>query len=286
MYIISENQLWLYDINKKEWSRLPDCVYYCTSLQILNGLPTTIGGSPPVGVQPVNKLMSLTEEGHGRVWREIFPPMSAKRNFATSVCTRAVLIVVGGYNGEEALTTVEILKIENHQWSIAADLPEPLWYHSATVCGDQLYMLGGASRYIPTKSVYTCSVSTLLQTCNTQTSLIGTLKRALTLSNSSSSGDRGVWSQVAELPVTDSTCVTFCGQLLAICGEDSDSKPTTAVYMYNPSTNSWNVISHMTTARSRPFAAVLPDNQLMVVGGMTKINKWASLHSVQFGSLI
>ena len=110
-----------------------------------------------------------------------------------------------------------------------------------------------------TKSVYTCLVSAHLQTC---TQLEERTSRACT----------GVWSKFADLPVTESTCVTICGQLLAIGGRDSDSKPTTAVYMYNPSTNTWNVISHMTTARISPFAAVLPDNQLKVLVGVGMID--------------
>ena len=81
--------------------------------------------------------------------------------------------------------------------------------------------------------------------------------------------------------------MTFCGQLLAVGGVGSDNKPTTAVYMYNQATNSWNIISHMTTARKLCFAAVLPNNQLMVVGGEAKIDdKWSYLDSVEFGSLI
>ena len=156
------------------------------------------------------------------------------------------------------LTTVEVFNIENRQWSTAVDLPEPLRYHSVTVCGDQLHMLGGERGYSATKSVCTCSVSALLQTCSqkspseehtsTERSLLGTLKHALSLSNSSSSSGGGVWSKLPDLPVGYSTCVTFCGQLLAIGGDDSDNNCTTAIYMYNHATNSWNVISHMTTA--------------------------------------
>ena len=44
---------------------------------------------------------------------------------------------------------------------------------------------------------------------------------------------------------------------------------TTDVYMYDSTSNSWEIISHMTTGRDRCFTAVLPDNQLMVVGGYT-----------------
>ena len=159
------------------------------------------------------------------------------------------------------LATVEVLNLVNGQWSTAVNLPESLHCCSATVHGDQLYVLGATGN----NSVYKCSVSALLQTC-------------------SHSGDRGVWSKLPDLPVKGSTCVTFCGQLLAVGGESSDKKPTKAVYMYNQATNSWNVISHMIAARSRPFAAVLPNNQLMVVGGTT--NKQTDLDSVEFASLI
>ena len=281
VYFLSKNgQLWAYNISGKGWSQLPNIPYYFSSLAILNDQPTTIGGSPFT-----NKLMSLTME---RNWTENFPPMPTKRYFVTAVCTGTALIVTGGF-GENCkeLTTVEVLNIENRHWSTAADLPEPAQCYSATVCGDQLYMLGGVYHRICTESVYTCSVSALLQTC-TQRSLVGTLKRALSLSNSSSGGT-GVWSKLANLPVMESTCVTFCGQLLAIGGEDFVGQllPTIAVYMYNPSTNSWNVISHMTTARIRPLAAVLPDNQLMVVGGAID-NDAIRGHcdSVEIGSLI
>ena len=265
-----------YDINEKCWSQLSNAPYSCSGFVILDGLPTIIGG---IGS---NKLMSLTVEGK---WTEKFPPMPTGRYFVNAVCTGTVLIVAGGVGRDiKVLTNVEVLNIESHQWSTAVDVPEPLQYHSITVCGDQLYMLGGAHNHALTKSVYTCSVSALLQTC-TLRSLAGTFKHALSLSNSSNGGT-GVWSKLLDLPVILSTCVTFCGQLLAVGGKDSDNNPTTAVYMYNQATNSWNVISHMTTARQESFAAVLPNNQLMVVGGSTKVNnKLTYSDLVEFGNL-
>jgi hypothetical protein len=264
----SRHQLFTYNISDSSWLQLPDCPFPSCNLAIINGQLTTIGGDPLT-----NKLMSLTNEWK---WTEKFPPMPTKRMLATAVCTGTVLIIAGG-DGENCkdLATVEILNIETSQWSTAVDLPKPLSFCSAAVHGDQLYVLGGG------KSVYTCSVRALLQTCMQKSSLEeGT--SALSLSNSGSSG---VWSKLPNLPVTRSTCVTFCGQLLAVGGRDSDSKPTTVVYMYNQATNSWNVISHMTTARKACFAAVLPNNQLMVVGGLTGIHdRWTN--SVEFGSLI
>jgi hypothetical protein len=264
-----DHRLFSYNISDNSWLQLPNFPFSGCSLAILNGQLTTIGGS-----SFTNKLMSLTNECK---WTEKFPPMPTKRMFATAVCTGTVLTIAGGL-GENIrrLGTVEVLNLETSRWSTAVDLPESLVCCSAAVHGDQLYVLGDD------KSVYTCSVSALLQTC-TQKSSLEERTSALSLSNSSI----GVWSKLPDLPVIGSTCVTFCGQLLAVGGRDSDLNPTTAVYMYSQATNSWNVISHMTTARWHCFAAVLPNNQLMVVGGQTKINdRWTDLDSVEFGSLI
>ena len=73
---------------------------------------------------------------------------------------------------------------------------------------------------------------------------------------------------VADLPVNGSTCESFHGQLLAIGGRMKDYY-STAVYMYNSTTNSWKIISHMATGRYRCFTAVLHGNRLMVVGGLS-----------------
>ena len=270
-FLDGDRHLWIYDISERGWTQLPDCLYRCSSLIVLHDLPTTVGGNL------TNKLMSLTTE---KKWIEKFHAMPTKRYFVTAVCTGTVLIVAGGTGqNSKDLTIVEVLNIENHQWSTAVDLPEPLQYHSATISGDELYMLGGEVDITPTNSVYTCSVSALLQTCM-QRSLVGSLRRALSLST-----DSGVWNKLADLPVTGSTCVNFRGQLLAIGGMDFDLEPSAAVYVYNASTNSWDIRSHMMISRRYCFAAVLPDNQLMVVGGWIDKNQTRS-DSVEFGDLV
>ena len=100
----------------------------------------------------------------------------------------------------------------------------------------------------------------LLQSCQPQS--LGARLRTLSLASRPK-----VWHQLADTPVTLSTCASLHGRLLAVGGKDSDGKQTTAIHMYNTTTNSWKVISHMTTPRSQCLVAVLPHNQLMVVGG-------------------
>ena len=252
-------EIYSYDITGDSWSQLPDCVHENGSIAVINGCLTTVGG----GSYPYysNELFSLTGKGSGWKWTRQFPPMPTKRRFTTSLCTGTALIVAGGQGGSaRVLLTVEVMNIKTYQWSTPADLPQPMYFASATICGDQLYMLGGSSKdFNSIKSVYTCSVSTLLHSCVKHSQQ----KRAASAYKDS------VWGQVADLPVKRSTFESCHGRLLTIGGKMDSGKHTTAVHMYNSTTNSWEIISHMIIGRRDCFTAILPDNQLRVVEGMT-----------------
>ena len=253
----ADNEIYAYDATcaTKGWSQLPKCPHEWCSLAVVNKLLTTVGGGI---LTPTNKLFSLTGEGNGRRWTEKFPPMPTMRSNTTSLCTKTSLIVVGGdreiFN---PLATVEVMNTETYQWSRAANLFHPVTNASAAVCGDRIYVMNRFS-----SSVYTCSLSVLLQSCS---SLSSHLTSALP---SSAKASTNVWSQITDAPVCNTTCVSLNGELLAIGGSGLPNRPTTAIHMYDTTTDSWTVISHMSTARSSCFAAVLPDNQLMVVGGI------------------
>ena len=270
-----------YNATSSNWSPVPKCPVYRFAAIVINGLLTTIGGYTN-NDKDTNKLFSLTGEGSGEKWTEEFPPMPTKRYSVATLCTGTVLIVVGGLEkNNELLKTVEVMNTETCQWSTAADLPELLKCVSLTVCGDHIYLLGGGDKDDnPMKSVYSCSLSALLFSCGSKSlgrRLVSTLSRSIEVS---------VWNRVADLPVTYSTCVSVHGQLLAIGGEDSDGQPTTAIHMYNPTTSSWEVISHMISPRCWCFAAVLPDNQLMVVGGWIGKDDCEIVDSVEFANVI
>jgi hypothetical protein len=247
-------RLYSYDVIRDSWSQLPDCVCEFRPLTIIDGLLTTVGGRYLRGFYS-NELFSLTWEGNDRRWTKIFPPMPTKRSSTAAVCSGTILIVAGGIGmGDRVLLTVEVMNTETHQWSTAASLPEPLYHTSLAVCEEQIYMLGGVNKHrLHTKSVYTCSVSALFQSCAWRASLVDKQSDC-------------IWRQIADLPVTQSACESLHGRLLAIGGK-MDSGSTTAVYMYHSSNNSWEIVSHMKTGRDRCFAAVLPDEELIVVAG-------------------
>ena len=263
LYIIHDCQV--YEYSKNQWYELPVCSYNGCSIAIVNDLLTTIGGFQ--GSDITNQLFSLTGEGSSRTWTEEFPPMPTKRDFTTALCAETALIVIGGMNEQLVrLRTVEVMNTETLQWSNVAHLPEKLYLASATVCGDNVYLQGGWKDYrVHNDSVYTCSLKALLQ--SSAKTRGGHLASALSLQSSKFS----VWRRIAKLAVTQSTCVCLNGQLLAIGGYSHSDKSVTAdIHLYSEDTESWEVISHMSMPRCKCFAAILPGNQLMVVGGDIK----------------
>jgi N-acetylneuraminic acid mutarotase len=119
--------------------------------------------------------------------------------------------------------------------------------------------------------MYTCSLQALIES-----------NKSILFKAKLFYGNTRIWKQVSAPPVTLTTLLSIHGQLLAVGGVDSDGKPTSAIHMYNPTTDSWDVISHMGTPRYSCIAAVLPSNQLMVVGGYAGI---VSTDSVEFASI-
>ena len=234
-----------YNVSSKKWSKLPKCPYYYSSLAVINGQLTAIGGCKALGNKDTytNKLLSLPG------YKEVFPAMPTKRRSTTTVTSKEHVIVAGGeiemFNRP---IRVEVMDTKNLVWSTVASLPHPYCFASVTICGDQLYMLGGADDKGTTKSVLTCLLTKLLQ-------------------SSSSSSSSSIWRRVADAPAYLSTCATVNGELLAVAGCDKDRKPSPAIHKYNSTTNSWDLIGNMPTARYYSLVVVLPTNEMMAVGG-------------------
>ena len=281
LYCKSErsNELYAYNIPSSNWFPVPECSHNAGGfvITVIDGLLTTVGGYYGYDFQDTNKLFSLIGEGSNWKWTERFPPMPTKRYHVAVLCSGTAVVVVGGAHGnDQKLKAVEILDTKTQQWYTTLDLPEQLSESSLVLCNDQVYLLGGINKdHIGTHSVYTCSLNTLLL------SAVSKQQGGHLVSAPTQSSKGNIWNRVADLPVKLSTGISLHGQLLTTGGKDSDEMPTTAVYMYQPTTKSWVVISHMTTPRCKCLAVVLHDNQVMVVGGTRDDKMWCD--SVEFG---
>jgi hypothetical protein len=246
-----------FDIETSLWSRLKSFPYRECSLVVVKDLPTVIGGKQGLATY-YNSLFSFTGEGK---WTKIFASMpTARANPSVMVVGENHLFVIGGNNADGPLDVIEVMNTETQEWIRLAPFPALLMNALIATCGGNVYVLGGRDgTNKASKSVYTSSLEVLL------------------------SNQPNAWQKIADLPLSESTCVSLHGQVLAIGGVDAANQSAKSVYVYEQATNSWKAIAgDMLSERHSCFVAVLPDNQLMVVGGVVANNQ---TNSVEFGSI-
>ena len=223
-------------------------------MAIINDALTTIGGCGHLQAV-TNTLLSLS----GSSWEEVLPPMPTKRVDPAAANTPTHLVVAGGIGStrNDVAVTVEVLNTETLQWFTANSLPEAVGFPQMTTRGGCLYLADHGSK------VFSCSVEDLKST-------------------KSSHGD-SVWTRLADIPVEeDSTLATLRGRVLAIGGDDGAGNPTRAIHSYDMATNTWSVIGEIPTPRSRVLTAVLPSNEMVVVGGVRKSRNLCTVTEISY----
>ena len=246
---VANTAIFMFTIATEKWAVI-QCPKTNPSIALVNGLLTAIGGQES-SVSTKTLLSYSTDREEVGKWSEVFPPMEYTHTCASVSCTNTYLIVVGSWFMDARSSMVEVMNLTTLCWSTVASIPYHAWNEAwATVLDGQLYVGGGVANMKWTTQVLTCAVGALIKSKVTQNHL-------------------RIWKHIAELPVTMASLITFQGQLLALGGVKSTkfSPETTEIQRYNRENNSWEVIGHMKTMRSRFFAVPLSDYQFLVAGG-------------------
>ena len=254
------HDVFAYDSEKDDWSKLPECLQRGFGLAVINNLLTAVGGEPSGLFSGLctNRLVSF----NGSKWVTIFPPMPTKRYYLAVISAQNYLIAAGGMRERYTnLSTVEVMNITTREWYTAASLPEPVSDMSATICRGGLYLLVG----YPAHAVFTCTLDSLLHSCHPPSQ------------TPPHTNEAGVWQRIADVPMPYSTCTTLNGRVLAVGGGDSHRTITADVCMYNGDSDSWPLVGHMSTARHKCLVVGLRDC-IIAVGGR-------GLSSVEVGYL-
>ena len=254
-YFSSGHNVYSYTVPENKWTKLPQCKNEYFAMAVINDALTTIGGRAD-GEGVTNTLLSLS----GSSWEEVLPPMPTKRANTAAANTPTHLVVAGGRLSliGGSIATVEVFNTETLQWSIASSLPEAVCFPQMTTCCEYLYLADDCS------NVFSCSVEDLLKSTN-------------------SSDGGSVWTRLASIrTIGKSTLATLRGRVLVIGGHNRYGGLTGAIHCYDVATNSWSVISEMPTLRYRVLTAVLPRNELVVVGGYIASGRMCS--TLEIGS--
>ena len=228
-----------YEWREEKWEELPSCPHRNSGLVIINGKLTAVGGYD--GSRYTNKLLTLQQ----KKWVEEYPPMNTARSDHNILSTSngEYLIVIGGYVDTGGWTaTVELFQVKSRKWYKLTDLPQPLPLPSATICGDQLNVIGCDA------NGYLCSLQALPSSDQAITS-------PLTLS----------WKPLPPPPLRDSIAATLCGQLVVIGGRGGYGLPANSIHQLVD--GQWVEIGSMAIGRYSYLVVSPSTDKIIIVGG-------------------
>ena len=228
--------------------------YQGFSLVVIEGLLTAVGGYDFYH-RDQNKLMSLIDG----IWVEHYPPMPTSRHYTTAMVSTRTLIVAGGsIKNNIRISTVEIMDISSKEWSVVENMPNAASSCTSTVCGEDIFIMGGFDSHAkPSNKAFTSSVSRLRE---------GTKNIGMNELARDTLGP--VWRELLDVPALFCGCTTLNKHLIAVGGMKNFKRPTGDIYRYDETNNSWDVIGCIPTPRYCSVVATLSEDELVVVGGL------------------
>ena len=246
---LGSNSVYSYEWNTEQWNRLPSSPYRNCALVIIDGTLTTVGGYRSGDSGRTNKLFTLRQ----RQWVEEYPPMNTARSSPAVVSTSGddYIIVFGGRDGGGWTGTVELFQVKTRRWYELTNIPQPLTYPSATICGNQLHVIGYANG---------CSCSTENLPSSDKPITSQSIRHLIS------------WTSLPHLPVIQSTAATLYEQLVII-GGIQDWSPVNSIHQLVD--GQWVKIGSMSSNRKMCLVASPSPDRMMIVGG------WGAEDSVE-----
>ena len=231
------NIVYRYEWSTDEWEKLPPCPYRGSALVIIDSALTTVGGLTGFNNAGTKKLVTLRKNE----WVEEHPPMNTARFNAAAVVTDDgnYTLVIGGHTKDRA---VELYLVRYRRWFELTSLPEPLTHPQATICGNQLYVIG---EY---RDGYSCSLGSLPYATSQCTSL------------------KISWKALPCLPVYRPTVATLCGQLVIVGGQQHVHSVNSIYQLHGE----WVEIGCMSSKKKKCLVVNSSKDKLLIVGGQTE----------------
>ena len=259
----SNGDVFEFDTKKELWTTLPPCPFTSSTIVTVTAdfILTAIGGMNDANTE-TNMLASWVNGN----WKcGFYPSMPTKRYRATAMCDDQYLIVAGGCYGEEKLSVVELMWMNNIQWYMCRSLPYPLGGGSMVTIGtDSVYIVGGSARDVFQRlSILKCSLDELWTT-----SLRHTVHN-MTMQLAYKNPPPCIWHKATDLPVQYATCALIRDKIYIIGGEGTEGKHFPVVYLYKHETDRLESVGQMLVGRSWSQVMVFPNNKIVVAGGET-----------------
>ena len=204
-----------YSMQSCKWHTLPPYSAMRFAMTTINNTLILVGGYH--NDTKVNQLGVWKTDSNQ--WTRPFPPMPTPRSSPSVTSYKHWLVVAGGKRKEGSLSTVEILDIDNKQWSTAPSTPISWDGMKSTIIGDTWYLMGGRQADFTNKTdVYSVSLEALV--------------------SHSASDSSKIWNKIAPLNYDCSSPLSLAGSLLVLGGYNMKKKcSVSTIQRYVPETN-------------------------------------------------
>ena len=240
-----------YDISAGKWATLPPYSTCYFAMTAIDNHLVLVGGEGRGG--NYSKVLGVWSED-SKKWTHPYPDMITPRFACSAVVYNQYLAVAGGKRDGVRLSSVEVMNTDTKQWYAGPPTPIAWTEMKTAIVGDTCYFMGGWIEDIATNNVYSVSLPALVSQLNSD----------------SSAKDTQTWKELPQLPVTGATPLSISGSLLAVGGEDKDSKVVSALHFYQPDAGQWVKVADMPTPRHTPTCIMIRDKELLVAGGWDK----------------
>ena len=233
------DSVYRYQWSTEKWEKLPSSLYWNSGLVIIDEELTAVGGEG--GSCYTNKLFTL-QQGQ---WIKDYPPMSTERAFPSVVSTSDgnYVFVIGGRIGRYWTDRVELFHVRSRRWFELTNLPWGLTLPSATICGNEVHVIGRDGG---------CSSSIQALPSSEQPIKSWMISRMIR------------WTLLPQLPVKVSTAATLCGQLVIVGGRQGELYVNSIHQLLD---EEWVAIGSMSVGRSMCFVVSPSPDKMMIVGG-------------------
>ena len=233
-----------YKLQTRQWTTLPLYQYCDFTMTVVNNQLTCVGGRG-VSTEKLSNALAVYSTSHRR-WEQLYPPMNTPRYWPAVSTYHQHLVVAGGRDTCDDLTTVEVLNTStsHSQWFTTTPLPVKCSRMSSAIMHDTLYILGGFLG----KRVLSVSLPALTQVGKPPAQ----------------------WHTLTNAPLECSTASAVHGFLLAVGGNSGYKERSSAIHMYDQEKNEWNKVEDLPTERQNCTCCLLHTGEIFTAGGEGK----------------
>ena len=251
------NHLYAYDVESVRWTQLPKVPYNIMGLHVAYN-------------EKLGKLVAVRNTTVYVADAEQWTVQDRLGFIPWSVLSYETYIIFLGSEGR-----VVIMEFSSNVLSVRSSIyiPPAFQFATAKICNGAAYLVGATSKQIWLNQVLRIPLDNFLVVTKSKSSRFTDFSKY--------KKNNGSWQEIASLPVTRSTCVSFNNHLLAV-GGFSNSLASGDIFLYNEEQDKWEVIGRIPTPRYNCLAEVV-GNQLVVVGGW--LNRLQKCSLVEIASL-